>query len=424
MIRMSETGYPTDPSDGVLVVDNKDLGAHRNVAYIVNGLTPGGTYYFTAFPYSEQGVHNLSRDKANRACNNEPASQVEDGVYGIARDITLESPVWSRTDSAVGFTATASVGTTAGYSDFDTCYPWSGIVRETLSTGDVMVKIPKFWFQRFREGNIEHIRIADSAKPGFALHPAFCHAGVEKDHVYVAAYMTSSGTKSASSAAPSGSMSRKTARSYAKNKGAGWNVLDIASLSAVQMLILVEFANNDVQTVIGKGRVSSSSYTSTGNCDKVPNLTGSDTGTEGYTSVVWRGIEDIWGNLLEWVDGINVQDGTHYVCNDPSKYADDTSTDYTALSFTTEASGSVTYIKEEGLDSGASAHIMLPAVLGGASSSTYICDACYRSMGWKVVCHGGFWGSGTDAGLFTVNFTNGSSSYNEYIGYRLMYIPQ
>ena len=48
-------------------------------------------------------------------------------IYGISRDITASSPVWARTDDAVGKTATASVGTIAGHSDFDNCYPWSGI---------------------------------------------------------------------------------------------------------------------------------------------------------------------------------------------------------------------------------------------------------------------------------------------------------
>ena len=94
-------------------------------------------------------------------------------IYGIRRYINNQSPDWERTDDAVGFTATASVGTVAGKSSFDSCEPWSGIKRETLSTGDVMVKIPKFWFQRYREGNLEHIRIADAPAPGFELHPAF-----------------------------------------------------------------------------------------------------------------------------------------------------------------------------------------------------------------------------------------------------------
>lgn len=153
-------------------------------------------------------------------------------IYGISRDVTSSSPAWARTDNAVGKTATASVGTTAGKSDFDTCAPWSGIVRETLSTGDVMVKIPKFYFRRYKEGNIEHIQIADKATTGFSVHPLFKHAGVEKNYAYVGAYKTSSNNKSVSGASPQVSQTRATFRTNAKAKGAGWSLIDIAALSA------------------------------------------------------------------------------------------------------------------------------------------------------------------------------------------------
>lgn len=55
--------------------------------------------------------------------------------------------------------------------------------------------------------------------------------------------------------------------------------------------------------------------------------------------MVWRGIEGLWGNVWEWVDGVNWNNGTYYVCNDPSKYADDTTTNYTALSFKEQPTG-------------------------------------------------------------------------------------
>ena len=67
MIRMSDTGYPTKPSEGTLVVNNTNLGAYVNTPFTVSGLTKGRKYYFSAFPYSVQGVYNLSSNAANRA---------------------------------------------------------------------------------------------------------------------------------------------------------------------------------------------------------------------------------------------------------------------------------------------------------------------------------------------------------------------
>lgn len=345
-------------------------------------------------------------------------------IYGISRDKTASSPVWARTDEAVGKTATASVGTTAGASDFNNCYPWSGIVRETLSTGDVMVKIPKFWFQRYREGNIEHIRIADKNTAGFTLHPAFKHAGVEVDYIYVGAYKTSRNNKSISGASPQVSQTRATFRSNAKAKGAGWSLWDIAALSAVQMLMLVEFATNNMQSAIGRGYCDdNSAVIKTGSCNRVANLTGRPAGRDGKVDVVWRGIEGLWGNVWEWVDGVNWNNGTYYVCNDPSKYADDTATNYTALSFKGVTRWSSSYITEEGLDTGDNEHIMLPAAAGSGSESTYQCDACWSDTRRRVFRHGGDWANGSTCGLFAANLGNTSSHSLTAVGSRLLYIP-
>lgn len=582
MIRMSETGYPANTSEGELVIDNKELGKYETKEFVVGNLAEGKTYYFSAFPYSSQGVFNLSSNEANRAtaapadgekvnitvnidddtafnsvtitCVDETDGSAtksatvtatkrtcsftvpigdtyhieygaEDGyskpdntaskvsvagaiteyeatyyyftatinvtypvgatltcanggtvytattstgsyqfkvhsvgtwiitatlngesvsnnvvittdgqtanvelsfvkIYGISRDKTASSPVWARTDDSVGKTATASVGTTSGRSDFDTCYPWSEIKRETLSTGDVMVKIPKFYFRRYREGNIEHIQIADKATTGFKLHPLFNHANKESRYAYVGAYKTSSNSKSVSGVSPQVSQTRATFRTNAKSKGSGWGLYDMSAYSAIQMLILVEFATNDVQKAIGRGYCDGNSgSTQTGSCNTVPNLTGRPAGTDGKTDVVWRGIEGLWGNVYEWCDGININDGNYYVCNDPSKYADDTVTGYTGLSYKGATNWSSSYITEEGLDTGANDHVMLPAAAGSGSESTFMCDACWSLTGWRVCLLGGNWSNGSKCGLFTAYLSNASSYSGSYVGARLLYIP-
>jgi hypothetical protein len=581
MVRMSDADYPASTSDGTLVVDNKVLGKYASDPFLVEGLTEGKEYFFSAFPYSTQGVYNLSSNAANRAsaspadgeqvvvnisiddatgfgsvtvtCVDETDSTntksvtltsssrtakftvaighkyhveygAEDGyskpdnttsktsvagatstytgnyyyftatinvtypagatvtcscgstsytastttgsctfkvhsvgtwtvkmtsgsdtasaqvtittsgqtesvtlslvkIYGISRDITSSSPAWARTDDAVGLTATASVGTTAGSSDFDNCYPWSGMTRETLSTSDVMVKIPKFYFKRYREGNVEHIQIADKATSGFTLHPAFNHGGVESDCIYVGAYKTSSNNKSVSGASPQASQTRATFRTNAKSKGTGWSIIDLSTVSAIQMLILVEFANNNVQSVIGRGYCDSNSAAlTTGSCNSVANLTGRPAGTDGKVDVVYRGIEGFWGNVWEFTDGLNISDGTFYVCNTIANYADDTSTNYTALSFKGSTSWSSSYITKEGLDT-SNSHVILPAEAGSGSETTYECDACWGNTGWRVFGRGGAWNRGSSAGLFAAYLDAASSYSSTAYGSRLLYVP-
>ena len=582
MIRMSDTDYPANTSEGTLVIDNKELGKYATDAFEVDGLTEGKTYYFSAFPYSSQGVYNLSSDESNRAtgspadgekvtvnvniddtsgfssatitCVDETnptetktatitatqktasftvpigdtyhiefgaadgyskpentASKVSvagetttyeatyyyftatinvtypagatltcsygstvytattstgsyqfrvhevgtwlvkavqgseevstsvsittDGqsesvelsfvkIYGISRNVTSSSPAWARTDDAVGLTATASVGTSAGSSDFDNCAPWSGMTRETLSTGDVMVKIPKFWYRRYKEGDIEYIKIADKATTGFTLHPLFNHAGVESDYAYVGAYKTSSNNKSVSGASPQVNQTRATFRTNAKAKGTGWSLIDIAAVSAIQMLCMVEFATTNAQAAIGRGYCDSNSAAlSTGSCNNVANLTGRPAGTDGKTGVVYRGIEDFWGNVWEWVDGVNWNGGTYYVCNNPANYADDTATNYTALSYKGATNWSSSYITTEGLDTGNNPHVMLPSAAGSGSESTYYCDACWSSTGWRVFRRGGLWLDGSCCGLFAAGLSGPSSDSYAGFGSRLLYIP-
>lgn len=342
-------------------------------------------------------------------------------IYGISRDISASSPHWTRTHDAVGFNATASVGTVAGESDFDNIYPWSEMNRETLSTGDVMVKIPKFWFQRYREGNIEYINITDRAMQGFFLHPLFDRPDGVRDAAYVGAYKTTSNNRSVTGADPQRSQTRATMRTNARAKGTGWGLIDVAAVSAIQMLLLVEFATNDTQAAIGDGFTAVTSSALTGYCDNVPNLTGNPGGDTTKTDVVYRGIEGLWGNVWEFVDGINPNGVSYYVSNAHSTYADATTTGYTKLNYSNTAGTS--YVKSLGVDTNELSCYMLPNEVNG-SAATYYCDVTWASSsGWKVFLCGGGWSQGSDAGIFAANMSNASDFSGNGIGSRLLYLP-
>lgn len=413
----------TYPAGSICTCTNgiKTLTAKDTSGSYAFPIPAAGTWTLSCTDGTESASETVSITTAGQSVN---VTLAYVHIFGISRDVTASSPAWSRTDEAVGMTATASVGTVAGASDFDAWMPWSGIVRETLASGDVMVKIPKFYFQRYKEGNVEHIRIANKATEGFTVHPLFKHAGVEKNFAYVGAYKTSANTKSVSGVAPMVSATRATFRTNAKGKGTGWGLIDIAALSAIQMLMLVEFATNNVQSAIGRGYCDSNSAAlNVGSCNSVPNLTGRPSGTDGKTDVVWRGIEGLWGNVWEWVDGVNWNGGTYYVCNDPSKYADDTASNYTQLSFTGATNWSSSYITAEGLGTGNNAHVMLPSAAGSGSESTYQCDACWSSTGWREFQHGGDWKAGSPCGLFTAFLYSASSHSGATFGSRLLYLP-
>lgn len=67
VVRMKEGSYPAHKDDGELIVDNTTLGQYEDDPLVLPDMQLEHTYYFAAFPYSENGVYNESGNAANRA---------------------------------------------------------------------------------------------------------------------------------------------------------------------------------------------------------------------------------------------------------------------------------------------------------------------------------------------------------------------
>lgn len=349
-------------------------------------------------------------------------------IYGITKDITLASTVWTRTNDSANFTAKASVGTVAGHSDFDKCYPWSEMKRETLSTNDVMVKIPKFWFKRYREGNQETILIGDSAElesQGFTLHPAFKHNNTTQECVYVGAFAIADNNKSVTGVVPTTQMDLNGFRNNARPKGAGWSLWSLLIYNAIEMLYLVEYADNNSQSVVGRGYVDSmSTNLVNGSCNSVPNLTGIPSGTNGKIGVVYRGLENLWGNVHQLLDGVYVSARYNWKYtpeqgkfNSPVEYID------TNVKSNTTAG----YIGEMSYDINNPA-LMLPIKTSGSETTSfcdhYKGDTSEDQNTMLQVTVGGYRGGVGMAGLFCTHAYQIMNTKTASISSRLMYIPQ
>ena len=322
----------------------------------------------------------------------------------------------------------AAVGTGSGSSPFDSYAPWSGmdeynIINNAVSyqkgstnfsrtNYDTAVFIPEYYFKIVDDStnSKRYFYIADKAKTGFTKHPGSGR--------YVGRYNTISGYYSKSGSSPLVNITRATARTNSKAKGSKWCLHDFASWCAVWLLYLVEFADWNSQTEIGRGNVDSNSVQSNGGTDSMTYHTGRASGTDGSTQVQYRHIENPWGNVWEWIDGANFSSTTPYICTTPANYADDTSTNYTAAGVTLPSSG---WIKKIGV-SGTFPWAFLPDTNGG-SETTYIPDYVGSSSGWYVFMVGGSYGNGSYAGLFYfyANYTSGNA-YSD-VGARLLFVP-
>ena len=114
----------------------------------------------------------------------------------------------------------------------------------------------------------------------------------------------------------------------------------------------------------------------TGDCDALGMKSGC-IANDNEHSVIYRGIENPFGNMWEWVDGINLQAGNGtFICRDYTKYASDKFNDgYTSIGYTKYAGEG--WAKQMGYDEN-NPEIALPIAVG-ANDSTGYCDYYYNN---------------------------------------------
>ena len=167
------------------------------------------------------------------------------------------------------------------------------------------------------------------------------------------------------------------------------------------------------------GNIVYSSGWVSGGADGVIASSGSATSnSSGKSPFKWRGIENAWGNVFQWIDGVNITDNQAWVSSTPAEY-DDTSVaaPYKKLNF--KNGNEDGYVKTLGED------INYPwarfPTEAGASATTYYSDYYYQNTGLRACCLGGAFTLGTHAGLFYFGCYYAASNSGVIIGARLSY---
>lgn len=342
-------------------------------------------------------------------------------IYGVTWDGSSTTALTRTDDAALFADPVPAVGTGAGSSPFDNCLPWSGMTKVT-DGNNTLVAIPKFWVK------VSHspfkVQIADGPVDGFQVSPAHRDRGDgygERDVVYIGRYECNSSYYSRTGQAPKVSTALATFRSGIAALGTGYYQADYALQLTLFFLYLVEIADWNSQSKIGRGNVDSGSVINTGGTDTMTYHTGRAAGTDGYTAVQYRWIENPWGNVLEWRDGIIFSGTAICTYNNPSQFVDTYGgTGATTRSNARASSGG--FIKAWGYDTTDNTFIY-PSTVGG-SATTYIPDYCYYNSGVRGLCVGGNFNYGDNAGLFCLNGNNAPSYSSSSLGSRLQKLPR
>lgn len=266
--------------------------------------------------------------------------------------------------------------------------------------GNVMVEIPKFWYKYENVGGVHKWSISDVAQTGYEVHPAFIRGGVEKSFRYYCAYRGYTlGTKliSGSGRVPTASKTRATFRTEAAANGTGWSQIDWNLLIAVQLLYLVEYANFNTQAMLGQGITSGGVYTAvTGSSNSLGNASSPSTNTS-TQFMSYRGIENWYGQIYKFIDGVNVNAHVYYVNNNPATFADDVFTgDYVNTGITSVTAGG--YVK----NLVASGKGFVASYTSDVSDSTLVPDYFALGTGAMIINFGGHANYGAAAGGFSL----------------------
>ena len=340
-------------------------------------------------------------------------------IYGVDLVGAADPHALVRTDAAVGRNVT--VGASTIDSGFDSCYPWSDIEEVTDKFGNVFVKIQKFYSKITKnvDGTYKH-QLSGMKHEGFDT--LFKIGENEIDYVMVGKYEgsgSSSRVYSKSGQAPLENVTMDEFRNGCKANGAGYQQYDFLIDLIIKELWLVEMKTTDCQSIMyGYAKNGNSTKIDTGATDEVTKPSGSPvSNTDGEHACKYRGIENPWGNIYKWCDGISFSGSSVYVCTEPTAYSAGKTTGLYEY-YGTRASNDG-FVKTVAPLAEGSLIQYVTAV--GADESSYYCDKSLRS-GTVLYC-GGYWYSGTNAGLWCWLGNNFASGSSNRIGGRLCYKP-
>ena len=395
-------------------------------------------------------------------------------IYGIKRNTNSISTEWERIEASIGLEANAvlpesgstTVANTEVKNDFDKIYPWSNIRSYNYdaskkkvtawygdsnfafdgSNGEVLTFIPGFWYKREVVDGIEYQYISKYEQSGYSYSEPFSVGRYKMSGGKDAYHKSTTGTlnntdgnielmkveittfkgKSRNGVYPSAYATISDFRESALALGKDFSILDY-HWYVLQMLYLVEYADYDSQAKLGKGVTESSNGAIImGGTDSLGMKSGCLL-NDGAHSMIYRGIEDIYGNTVDFLDGINIRNYQAYINYDFTTYESDVfDGNYQALGYINKSfgdDGGYGYITKLGYDSN-NPLIGLPTEVDATNSDlsnpTGIKDAYGATTGDMILMVGGASGDSVVVGLWISDAHHASEHNTNAAGSRLI----
>ena len=226
-------------------------------------------------------------------------------------------------------------------------------------------------------------------------------------------------------------------RTYATNRGTGYTDIGICDDILLQCLYLLIVKNFNSQSAVGRGIVDTNAKHNTGEANTFGWLNGgSSNRTNENTAICCLGLENFWGNIFVWEDGIiktpvsgNVSQQTITMAQYADQYNSNGSGYENIGTFPYTLVDTVNNGRQYGYQgrvAGVPKFIFLPnsstVSASGRSESTYMCDWHHIELSATTISDfGGNWDHGLDAGAFSRTLYDAPSSASGLVGSRLVF---
>lgn len=342
-----------------------------------------------------------------------------------------------------------------------------------------MTTIPQHWYRLYFEGTKFRMMLSEIPLPGYnhveEFYISTLEARLERNRMTLcSSHSVGStaeefrggdntaewdGTYRSLLGRPVTNLTRDQFRQAARKRGSGWEMYTYNAHKTLFWLFAVEYATLDSQKPfnaqkdangfaqggLGAGPTQMTDWTNFNNMNPLipcgyTNEFGNGSGEKAYVvknasggthatlmANRYRGIENPFGHIWKYTDGVNIQVTTGdsglsilWTTDDPSNFSDTSYTGYDKKGNICRTNG---YAKKMLL--GEDGDIVATEV--GGSSSTYWCDYYYtytQANRLQVVLVGGGAGSGSAAGLACVDADGAPSAANRHFGSRLCFFPK
>ena len=458
IIRKSTEGYPETEFDGEFLAEITNSTVLKVITD--TNVENGNIYYYSAFPYSLQGVYN--RNAANRTIVNfgseTPAylygydldtrdsnpetrvsypSDVDNALYDVAARMNFDTdnfnygswnispgerfmprPCMLKYDGTVDYYLNSNnyaLKEDGSASD----------ISNTAYSGNAMMEWPKIYTKRWEENGVYHFRCSDIKIDDD--WDCWCNYDInnnEIDHFYTAIYqgyyVKTDGSykiRSLSGFAPAIDKNISSFSNYAKNNGAnGWDIGVLSDRLLITDLLVMITKTTNLQSACGIGARTYGTTKNSGLMDTKGLFYGTQTLGDVTDPVKIFGMENWWGNLQQFTLGWCLKSGVSGIKFTAGTADGSSSTGY-------NLDGSLDGYRTDIIPT-LTAHVMgyitgcmttpfgrVPYVVGG-SDTTYETDYIYLTCNdyWRTLTVGEVSDQYHPAGPFYLEVTSSSST--------------